>query len=364
MPYWYWEPISLTIDGMTISSTWLRRSAVGFAALAVVSGAACSSDDAGSPNDDAGAAKVMASTSIWADVVSNVACGEVEVTSIIPAGADAHDFELGAKEADAVANADLLVVNGLGLEGGISSVVDSASGAGVDVLEIGEVIEVPDTDAVAEGHADDHDEAPTKDDHGHDGDEAGHADDGHAEDDGHGHGDDDPHVWLNPDLVAAAVPSIRDALGHVDDLGVSAEQLTTCADDYIAELAALSAELDSTFAALTPQQQVLVTDHEALGHFASRFGFEIVGTVLPSTSSIGETNPRDLDELTAAMKEHGVTTVFAGAGNSTSIAETLTNALGTEVTVEHLNVESLNPDDGAADYLELMRSNAARIAQS
>lgn len=350
---------------MTSSNTWLRNTATGLAALALLSAAGCSSDEAADSSvPSAGSAAVMASTSIWADVVSNVACGEIEVAAVVPAGVDAHDFELGAKEADAIASADLLVVNGLGLEGGLSSAIESAGESGVTVVELGEVIEVPepaDEPAAGDSHADDghNDDGHTDGDHADD----SHSDDGHS-DDGHDHGDEDPHLWLNPDLVIAAVEPIRAALSGVEDLGVSAEQLDACAADYIVELEALSEELEAEFASLTPQQRVLVTDHEALGHFADRFGFEVVGTVLPSTSSLGETNPRDLDDLVAVMKEHGVTTVFAGAGNTSDLEATLSGALGAPVTVRRLDVESLNPSDGADSYVTLMRTNAQQIAQA
>lgn len=335
--------------------TWSGRGARGIALALALAATSCSS---GGDNEPAADAAVMASTSIWADVVSNIACG-TPVASIVPAGADAHDFELGAKEADQVSRADLLVVNGMGLEGPVASVVDAAAESGVTVIEVAEVVGA---DGPGHGAGSDSDHAePDADDHA---DAADHADD-HADAKDHDHDhDEDPHLWLDPEFVIDAVMPIREALGGVEALDLTAEQLDTCAADYTSELTALSEELDAQFAQLTPQERVLVTDHEALGRFADRFGFEVVGTVLPSTSSIGETNARDLDELVATMDEHGVTTVFAGVGNLERLETTLSDAAGEPVTVERLNVESLDPGDGAASYLELMRTNAQRIAQS
>jgi zinc/manganese transport system substrate-binding protein len=167
---------------------------------------------------------------------------------------------------------------------------------------------------------------------------------------------------MDPDRVAAVVPLIRDALVEVEDLGVSVEEIDRCAQEYLDRLSELSAEMDETLAAVGPEDRKLVTNHEALGYFADRFGFEVIGAVVPSTSSLAEANPRDLDELEATMRTNGVKVIFAETTGANALAESLAARLGAGTGVVELYTESLEPGGDASDYLEMMRSNARLVA--
>ncbi len=322
--------------------------ALGLAGVAMVGACSDETDVAGGAGDDTAPA-VVATTSIWADVTSQVACGEVRVGTLIPIGTDAHEFEPTVQEADQLRRASLVVANGLGLEEGLTDTLAAAEQDGVTVVEIG-----PELDPIAGG--DDH----AEDEAAHSEDEAGHAE----EEDGHDHGDgDDPHVWMDPERVAMAVPVIAEALGQVEGLAVDAEQIQTCADDYVAELMDLSDEMASTLGALEGNQRHLVTNHEALGYLADRFDLEVIGAVIPSTSTLGETNVRDLDELAATMQDEGVTRIFGEVTGSDQVAAALADKVGSDVEVVALFTESVGePGSGAETYLDMMRENAARIA--
>lgn len=354
---------------MAMSALRLRQSrpvklaAVGVAAMAVL--AACSDETSGAGDDTAPA--VIATTSIWADVTSQVACGEVQVDTLIPIGTDAHEFEPTVQEADELRDAALVVANGLGLEEGLTDTLDAAEQDGVTVVEVG-----PELDPIAGG--DDHaeDEAGHSEEEAHSEDEAEHSEEAahseddaaHSEEEGHDHGDgDDPHVWMDPERVAMAVPVIAEALEQVDGLPVDAEQLQTCADEYVAELTDLSDEMASTLGALEGSQRHLVTNHEALGYLADRFDLEVIGAVIPSTSTLGETNVRDLDELARTMQDEGVTRIFGEVTGSDQVATALAEKVGADVEVVALFTESVGePGSGAETYLDMMRENAARIA--
>lgn len=303
-----------------------RILAVGAAVLLAGTTVACS-------DGDASATPVLASTSVWADITSRVACGE-PVSTLIPAGADAHEYEPSVADADALRGAELVVTNGLGLESGFHDALDTAAADGVSIIEVGPAAEPL---------------LLTKDQH----------EDEHE----HEHGEVDPHVWMDPDRVAAVIPALADALAGVDALGIERADLERCAQEYLTELEELAGDMDRTLAAVEADRRNLVTNHEALAYFADRFGFTVVGAVIPSTSSLAEANPRDLDELERTMRSLGVSTVFAETTAATRLAESLADRLGEDAAVVELHAESLTDDgEGASDYLEMMRTNAELVA--
>ncbi len=311
---------------------------------------------------------VVATTPIWADVTSNVLCGEVEVTSIVPVGADSHSFEPSVQDADALRSVELVVANGLGLEEGLGATLRSAEESGATVLELAPSLEPLD------GHEDDHGPDHEHAAHEHEADEhaSGEHDAGEHEAGEHAageheaghHHDVDPHVWMDPDRVAAAVPLIVDGLAGIDDLPVDAARIDECAAAYVEELRALSAEMDSMLATVPDGARRLVTNHESLGYFADRFGFEIIGAVVPSTSSLGEASARDLDDLAVTMRDADVTAIFAETTGSTEVSVGLAERLGDQVSVVELHTESTGDAGGdAATYVDMMRRNAELIAE-
>jgi len=319
--------------------------------------AACGTDDdsdaAAPAQTDAPAAPdapvVLASTTIWADVVSNVACGQLQVESLVPLGVDAHDFEPSVQEADQLRGADLVVFNGLGLEEGLEATILDAGESGVEVLEVGTLV-TPIEFAGEHGHS------HGDDDHGHDEEK-----DGHDDDHGHSHEGDDPHVWMDPARVAQVVPSIETALAGLDGLPVDDEELADCAAAYVDELDDLSEEMSAAFSQLSPEQRRIVTNHEALGYLADAFDLEIIGTVIPSTSTLAEPNARELDELADTMEAAGVTRIYGEVTGSNEVAEALADRIG-DAEVVSLFTESLGPDgSGATTYIDMMRTNTDLI---
>jgi zinc/manganese transport system substrate-binding protein len=128
------------------------------------------------------------------------------------------------------------------------------------------------------------------------------------------------------------------------------------------ELTALSADLDEQFAGLSSTQRKLVTNHEALGYFADRFDFQVIGAIIPSTSSLGESNVRDIEELAATMQEQGVTRIYGEVTGSDEGSSALAEQVGAKVEIVELFTESLGePGSGAETYLEMMRTNGALI---
>ena len=116
-------------------------------------------------------------------------------------------------------------------------------------------------------------------------------------------------------------------------------------------------------AVVPAERRKLVTNHEALGYFADRFDFEVIGAVIPSLSSLGEGNARDLETLADTMRREDVTTVFAETSRPKRVAEGLASLVGDRVEVVDLFTETLGaPDSSAGTYVGMLREDASRIA--
>ena len=121
--------------------------------------------------------------------------------------------------------------------------------------------------------------------------------------------------------------------------------------------------ISDTLATIPTERRKLVTNHDSLGYFADRYGFEVIGSVIPATTTLGEASPASLEELATLIEATGVPAIFAeelgdGAGEATALANRLDG-----VTVENLYTGALGAEgSGAETYLDMMRHNASVIA--
>ncbi len=351
----------------------------------------------------------LATTSIWADVTSNSLCG-AEVESIIPLGADPHSWEPSIRVPEDIAAANLLVRNGLFLEEGLLATLDAVDESATAMVSLASLVaseEDDDHDDHADDeadhddhddHADDEDEADhddhddhadhddeadhdDHDDHADDDDEADHDDhddhadhddeadhddhDDHADDDdeadhddhGHHHSGPDPHLWMDPTLVARAAMLIADAAVEAG----WPESVKDCAADYSGQLAALDEEIASQVSVVDVGDRVLVTNHGALGRFAERYGFTVLGTVLPAMSTLAEANPADLTALAEEILAAGVTTIFYDLQSSSVDAESLAERLDGVEVAALLTGSLVEDSEVGADYITMMQTNVQRI---
>lgn len=320
-----------------------------------------------SPDDGGPAPLVLASTGIWADVVANLACGGLaEVESIMGTGVDPHGYEPSMADRARMEEATLVVANGLGLEEGLLDTLEAVEAGGtpvfwmvdhVDVIEFASGDGHDDHDDHGhedEGHDDHDDEADDHDDHGHEAEADGH--------EGHVHSGADPHVWFDPVRVSATLGELAEHL--TDDAGLAPDAVADCLSRYQAQLAQLHDELVEILSAVVPADRRLVTDHDALGYFADRYGFEVIGTVIPSFSTMAETNPAALEELAEVIAETGVRAIFAEDHRSDDTIQALASRAG-PVEVATLYTGSLGqPGSGADTYAGFMRTNAGIIANA
>ncbi len=356
-----------------------RRGVVGLACFAGVlmwAVAGCGDNSSGSGTEKA--PLVVATTGIWADVVANIACeGGIELETVIPPGGDPHRFEPSLADRKLMDTASLVVANGLTLEEGLLDTLEAVEESDIPVYYIGEHLE-PVSDEPGEHDEDAHDEdghdedAHDEDAHDEDAhDEDGHDEDAHDEDshdeDGHAaasehrhdHQGLDPHVWLDPVRVSVGLTELGEQLVlHVGSDPVVVEQ---CVDRYRNELDALHEEIEEMVSSVPEQQRALVTGHDALGYFAERYGFETVGTVIPSVSGLAETNPAHLEEVAVMLEEKGIRAIFSDAGASDDDVRALANRVG-NVNVVPLSLGTLGATTGDDDtYIDLMRTIASLI---
>ena len=384
----------------------VRKMFVILAALSLVAAACGGTEEVNSAAAPADAPTVAVTTNILGDVVANLVGDQMNVMTVMPVGADPHDFQASAQQVAAMGDASVLISNGAAFEEGLLDVIETAESDGVPVFEAIAVVSTIEFGEDVHGHEDEEDEHghedededehgdeeeghdedeeghddEDEDEHGHDEDEDEHGDEeeGHDEDeeghddedeDEHGHeGEDvhahdgaDPHFFTDPARMAIAAEGIADFL--IDNVeGIDAEVVRANADAYIGELNALDSDVAATFAAMSDDERVLVTNHEVFGYFADRYDFEVVGTVIPSGSTADGANAQVLAELTEIIEHEGVPAIFGDTSSSDELIQTLADEVG-EVEVIELFSESLGDSDSdGATYIEMVRTNADRIA--
>ncbi|MBD8206518.1 zinc ABC transporter substrate-binding protein [Microbacterium sp. CFBP 8790] len=268
---------------------------------------------------------VVVTTNILGDVVSQLVGDDVEVLTLMRPGADPHSFEISAAEAARLRSADLLVANGIGLEEGLQQHLDAASADGVTTFVAGDAVTVLPYTSTDAGGA------------------------------------DDPHFWTDPAQMAAVVDALTPVLSRID--GIDAAAVAERSTAYRAEIEALDAEMTAAFAAIPAERRALVTNHHVFGYLAERFGFRLVGAVIPGGTTLAAPSTSDLADLVSAIDEAGVPTIFAESSSPDRLVRALADEADRHVEVTELFTESLtDADGGAPDYLTMMRVNTERIA--
>ncbi len=269
--------------------------------------------------------RIVATTSIVADVVQNVGGDRIDLTALLPLGADPHAFEPTPQDVAAVAGAHVVFVNGAGLEVFLDDLLESA-GENVAVVPVSHGVELLALDG--------------KDEHG---------------------GGVDPHVWFDPNNVMVWTRNVEHALGELDP--GNAETYEANAAAYEAELGALDAWIVQQVTQVPEANRRLVTDHASFGYFARRYGFEQIGAVFPGYSTLAEPSAQELAELEEAIREHGVKAVFVGLTVNPTLAERV--AEDTNTRLVFLYTGSLSEPDGpASDYLAFVKYNVSAMVEA
>lgn len=260
---------------------------------------------------------VVVSTTVLGDLVSRIAGDAFRVEVMMPPGVDPHEYAASAADAADLRDATLVVVNGLGLEAGLADAFRSLPDR-VTVLEVG----------------------PAVDPMSYPG------------------GVSDPHVWFDPARMAVAAGVIGDALTAVSP--GSAAEIDASTESVRASLLALDNEVTAILASVPAEHRLLVANHDFLRYFADRYGFEVVGSVIPGGSTVEQPGAGVIAALAEVIRTRGVTAVFAEATEPTYLADALASEAG-NLPVVTLFSDALGE---GGSYADLIRTDATRIAEA
>jgi zinc/manganese transport system substrate-binding protein len=290
-------------------------------AAASIATALCAGMVAACGGDGDGSTSVVATTGVTAAIVQRVAGPAAEVEQIVPDGASPHDFELSAQDRQRLEEADVVIANGSGLEGGIP----------LDELD-----------------------APVWTLTAHVGDLRGPQQVEGADEDEEG---TDPHVWMDPTRVADALPSLADSLADADPQ--HANEYRDRARRYARDLRSLDREIDDTLASVPPRDRELVTSHDSFGYMADRYEFEVVATAFPATGPEAEASAARIRDLEQAVRDSDVPAVFAEESDHPEALRLVAEQTGVAVNYDLL-VESPSTAGG---YEEMLRHDARMLAR-
>ena len=288
--------------------------------------------------------KVVASFSVIADFARNVGGDRVEITTLVGPNGDAHVYEPKPADAKALAQADVILANGLQFEGFLPRLIE-ASGTEAPVVELtkgGEVLRNSE-----EEHHHDHEEA-SADGHDHD----------HAEGHGHHHhGEYDPHAWQSVHNAEVYVKNIADAFCEADAEGCDTYRAN--ADAYEKKLAELDTYVKEEVAEIPESKRTVITSHDAFGYFQHEYGLKFLAPEGISTES--EASAADVAALVNQVKEDQASAVFVENITNPRLIEQIANETGLKVGGE-LYSDALSDKDGpASTYIEMMRHNVETI---
>ncbi len=359
---------------------------------------------------------VTVTSNIMADWVREIGGDRVEVFSLLPVGADPHGYQPGAQDVARIADAELVLSVGLGLEEAwLHELLENAARDEEIIVEMAELIdpiefaethiedvefleslehivhEVEEGEISAQEGVDEIREVMAALEEEHHGEEedadepsamvealleqldAGEIDAaeaieeiehivGEGEDahEGHGHGLEDPHFWFDPIRVKVAVDEIVGFLSAIDPDG--ADMYASRASAYNASLDELHAWTQTQVEAIAEEDRLLVTSHDSFGYFALLYDFEVVGVILGITTDV-EPSAEDLIELIHEVEESGAKAIFGETTISERLAETVASETGTRLV--RLYSGSLGTDgSGAETYLGMVRTNVERIVEA
>ncbi len=300
----------------------MRNVLTSLAIAAALALSACGSSGDGASNSQ-DLPSIVVTTSIAGDMVTaalgDLVGSSLAVDVIVPVGADAHQFAPSAKQAETMENADLLVVNGLGYEASMGDIIDNAIDAGAVAFTLAGPLEPQ---------------------------EGG-----------------DPHVWLDPVLMAEVFAALPQAVAETTGIPIGDVQQNV--DRYTEQLDDLHDTIENEFKTTSALSRNLVTNHDSLGHFADRYEFNVIDTIIPSVSTSAEASAADLDGVLQVIRTQDVRAIFSDSTNSDELAQALADELGHDFQVVELYTESLGePGSGADTYIGMMTVNAQRIASA
>lgn len=293
----------------------------------------------------------VASITIIQDIAKNVAGDKINVDYLVPTNGDVHQFEPAPVDVKKIADADLMLVNGAGLEQFLDKLI-SDSGTNGKVITVSRGLPIQ-RFVSNEQRANTPTQAAT-----------GSAPtilgisgsyQCGAPQSGQDIGECDPHLWQNVTNAIVYTLNIRDAFIAADP--TDADTFNINAGNYIAKLQKLDADLFAGLAQISAANRVLVTNHDALGYFATRYGFQIAGVVLPGGNTNQDPDPQQVAALIDSIKTNHIKAIFLENVSSDKLAQQIADGSGATV-VKALYTDALGDPGTAGDtYVGMMYAN-------
>jgi ABC-type Zn uptake system ZnuABC Zn-binding protein ZnuA len=269
--------------------------------------------------------KVLAVETFLGDIAQNVAGDRVKVDILIPAGLDPHSFEPTPQDVARIADSNVLIVNGFGLEEWLKPVLDNAGGARLVVVA---------TNGLT----------------------------GRTPRPGEPVGVTDPHFWLDPTKVLTYVENIRAGLSQADPAGAAIYAKNAAV--YDAKLNDLDQWVKVQVSQIPPAKRLLVTNHESFGYYADHYGFQIVGTIIPSVSPDASPSAQQLSQLVDQIKKNNVPAIFLETGSNPQLAQQVAQETKVKVITEFYTHSITTAKGPAPTYLDMIRFDTMAIVQA
>ncbi|MCA1057429.1 metal ABC transporter substrate-binding protein [Rossellomorea aquimaris] len=276
----------------------------------------------------------------------------VKVESLLPPGSDAHTFEPTSKDMISIAESDLFIYNGLGMESYAEKITKSLENEDTIMVEATKGVDV-----IASSH-----------DHSEEGDheegEAAHEEEHHEESDAdheeeHHHGDYDPHVWLDPNRAIGLAENIRDALidlqpEHKDAFNQNFNDLKKDLQSIDAEFKSLAQESD--------HPEILVS-HAAYGYWEHAYGIEQLAVA--GLSPTDEPSQKELKEIIETAQEHSIHYVIFEQNVTSRVAEIIQKEINAKpLHIHNLSVVTESDIKNGENYMTLMKKNLKTLDQA
>lgn len=268
--------------------------------------------------------RVLAVETFLADITRQVAGDRLVVESLLPDNMDPHSYQPAPRDSIKVARSNVLVINGLGIETFLAPLLANAGGTRLVITSSAGLTPRPDPSGE--------------------------------------HPAGDPHMWLDPNNVIKYVENIRDGLTQADPPGqkIYADNAAT----YILQLQALDKWIREQVKQIPTDQRQLVTNHDSLGYFAARYGFKVVGSIIPSLSSEAAPTAREIANLIDQIRISKAHAIFMETGANLNLAEQISGETSA-IIITDLYIHSVSEANGPAPtYIDMMKYNVTQIVNA
>ncbi len=263
-----------------------------------------------------GPVKVLATTSFLADIAQNVAGSRLMVQSLIPVGANPHEYQPAPKDAATIGDTQVLIVNGLGYEAWLTNLLGASDHQPALITATNGLQPIG----------------------------------------------EDPHMWMDPQSVVQYVENIRLGLSKVDPAG--APEYATNAAAYTTSLKALDAWIKDQVSQVPADKRMLVTNHDELGYFARAYGLKVVGAVIPNVTSEAGPSAQQMAQLIQTVRAAGVPAIFLDVNENRNLAQQIASETGAKVVTD-LYIESLSvPGGPAPTYVDMLKHDVTAIVNA